>query len=355
MGNLRNENLSLLEQLNLMGGKSKRSIYIDDSLLKGGFRVVNTIEERDAIDCCHRKWGMEVTVVGPDLDFVRYTLRSRKCSDNVWIVSNAGLVSVNETEVDLVEDYSELEPNLENQRDLNMALKRAILELQSNPSHDPTKADLNASNLTPPDVILWRDALDIYSKAEVDAKFLNGSSETAQVKSDWNAVSGPEEILNKPIIPTPIPQVNSDWNSVSGPSEILNKPIIPAPVDISGKMDKIPFPDNTNLKVVLGDNTVRPLETFELGDQIEVTLPATVLSSWVGKVVLFTNSGTLTIPTGLPNSWSFNGATLSGVNMSLSITSPKTWLFGTPYPIVEKQIFTIAQRGATNSIMLFGL
>jgi len=48
----------------------------------------------------------------------------------------------------------------------------------------------------------------------------------AQVNSDWNAVSGVEEILNKPTIPAA--QVNSDWNSVSGLSEILNKPTIPA-------------------------------------------------------------------------------------------------------------------------------
>ena len=48
----------------------------------------------------------------------------------------------------------------------------------------------------------------------------------AQVNSDWNAVSGVAEILNKPTIPAA--QVNSDWNAVSGVAEILNKPTIPA-------------------------------------------------------------------------------------------------------------------------------
>ena len=64
-----------------------------------------------------------------------------------------------------------------------------------------------------------------------------------QVNADWNAVSGPGEVLNKPEIPTKtsdldndsgfitlaeVPaQVNSDWNAVSGPEEILNKPSIP--------------------------------------------------------------------------------------------------------------------------------
>lgn len=64
----------------------------------------------------------------------------------------------------------------------------------------------------------------------------------AQVNSDWNAVSGVAEILNKPTLsavatsgdyddltnkPTiPAAQVNSDWNSTSGVSEILNKPTV---------------------------------------------------------------------------------------------------------------------------------
>ena len=48
----------------------------------------------------------------------------------------------------------------------------------------------------------------------------------AQVNSDWNAVSGVAQILNKPTIPAA--QVNSDWNATSGVAEILNKPTIPA-------------------------------------------------------------------------------------------------------------------------------
>lgn len=65
----------------------------------------------------------------------------------------------------------------------------------------------------------------------------------AQVNSDWNAVSGVAEILNKPTLaavatsgdyndlsnlPTiPAAQVNSDWNAVGGVAEILNKPTLP--------------------------------------------------------------------------------------------------------------------------------
>ena len=66
----------------------------------------------------------------------------------------------------------------------------------------------------------------------------------AQVNSDWDAVSGVSQILNKPSLATvattgdytdltnkptiPAAQVNSDWNAVSGVAEILNKPSIPS-------------------------------------------------------------------------------------------------------------------------------
>ena len=46
------------------------------------------------------------------------------------------------------------------------------------------------------------------------------------MKSDWNATSGPAQILNKPTIPAA--QVNADWNATSGVAQIMNKPTIPA-------------------------------------------------------------------------------------------------------------------------------
>lgn len=49
------------------------------------------------------------------------------------------------------------------------------------------------------------------------------------VNADWNATSGPAQILNKPTIPAP--QVNSDWNATTGPASILNKPTIVTPVN----------------------------------------------------------------------------------------------------------------------------
>ena len=53
----------------------------------------------------------------------------------------------------------------------------------------------------------------------------SGSGGVSQVNSDWNAVSGVAQILNKPTIPS---LVNPDWNASSGFAQILNKPTIPA-------------------------------------------------------------------------------------------------------------------------------
>lgn len=54
----------------------------------------------------------------------------------------------------------------------------------------------------------------------------NPPAGAAQVNSDWSAVSGVAQILNKPTIPAA--QVNSDWSAGSGVAQILNKPTIPA-------------------------------------------------------------------------------------------------------------------------------
>ena len=65
----------------------------------------------------------------------------------------------------------------------------------------------------------------------------------AQVNSDWDALSGVAQILNKPSLATvatsgsyndlsdtptiPAAQVNSDWDAISGVAQILNKPEVP--------------------------------------------------------------------------------------------------------------------------------
>ena len=71
----------------------------------------------------------------------------------------------------------------------------------------------------------------IPEEASATNQLITADDIPAHVNSDWNATSGPAEILNKPTIPAA--QVNSDWNAVSGVAQILNKPSL-ATVATSG-------------------------------------------------------------------------------------------------------------------------
>ncbi|KRD06307.1 hypothetical protein ASE21_19235 [Flavobacterium sp. Root901] len=90
-------------------------------------------------------------------------------------------------------------------------------------------------------------------------------------------------------------------------------------------------------------------------DQLEISSSQNISSEWLGKTILFTTSCTITVPASLPENFIFNGITLPGVNVTWAITTPHTWLFGTPSPTGEKQIFTFTKRGNTNSILLLGV
>ena len=78
------ENQKLKYQLEKLKSSNGLLPYIDDSVIKGGYRVVKNIAERNAIDCCHRKLGMKVLVIGEDLSFKEYVLKSSNCKENVW-------------------------------------------------------------------------------------------------------------------------------------------------------------------------------------------------------------------------------------------------------------------------------
>ncbi|MDN3675752.1 hypothetical protein QWY99_22210 [Flavobacterium branchiarum] len=93
----------------------------------------------------------------------------------------------------------------------------------------------------------------------------------------------------------------------------------------------------------------------DISNQIEVSTSQNAQPSWHGKTVIFTANCTITIPIALVDSYLFNGITLPGVTVGWAIIAPKTWLMGTPANTAEKQIFTLTQRGATNSILLLGL
>lgn len=121
------ENKSLKDKIDQYRQATGLLPYIDDSVIKGGYHVVKNISERDSIDCCHRKLGMKVVVIGPDSSFKSYILKGENpCLNDNWEeVTNENT----EVEVKLVEDYSELDTSLESQRDLNLYFKNNLITL----------------------------------------------------------------------------------------------------------------------------------------------------------------------------------------------------------------------------------
>ena len=128
------ENQKLKYQLEKFKSSNGLLPYIDDSVIKGGYHVVKNISERDSINCCYRKLGMKVLVVGNDLSFKEYILKTDNCKENTWEEINVTVeenITIEENEVFLTEDYSELSENLTTQKELNLVLKQLILNLQT--------------------------------------------------------------------------------------------------------------------------------------------------------------------------------------------------------------------------------
>lgn len=111
-----------------------------------------------------------------------------------------------------------------------------------------------------------------------------------------------------------------------------------------------------NGESIFGNGNIDLSNKQDISNQINVTLPATVLDSWHGKTVKFNGTGTLTIPSSFVNSgMCFEGITKIGTTLNWSITSPKTFEFGTPATVTEKQIFTFMQNDGQHSIMILGI
>ncbi|MFC0781224.1 hypothetical protein [Flavobacterium sp. HJSW_4] len=111
-----------------------------------------------------------------------------------------------------------------------------------------------------------------------------------------------------------------------------------------------------NGESILGSGNIDFSTKQDVSNQINVTLPATVQDAWHGKTVKFTGIGTLTIPNSFANSgMCFEGITKIGTTLNWSITAPKTFEFGTPLTVGEKQIFTFMQNEGQHSIMILGL
>ncbi|OIV42224.1 hypothetical protein [Flavobacterium johnsoniae] len=111
-----------------------------------------------------------------------------------------------------------------------------------------------------------------------------------------------------------------------------------------------------NGESILGDGNIDLSNKQDIANQINVTLPAIVQDTWHGKTVKFNGTGTLSIPNSFTNSgMCFEGITKIGTSLSWSITSPKTFEFGAPPTVGEKQIFTFMQNEGQHSIMILGL
>ena len=113
--------------------------FVDDAIIKGGYRVVRTVKERDAIDCCHRKLGMKVMVIGQDYSYKDYVLKGEHpCSNDSWFLDNDGsgpvIDTINDSDVTLLDDYSDLDitKDIETQQDLNLVLTTILKSILLN-------------------------------------------------------------------------------------------------------------------------------------------------------------------------------------------------------------------------------
>lgn len=130
-----NSNVNIpVGKLDLKPNESERTevTFVNDSVIKGGYRVVNTIQERDDINCCYRKLGMVVVVVGQDYSFKEYTIRSgNPCTNSNWEE-----LLIKDGDIILEDDYSDLSSTIETQRELNQIFKQLLLDITNNVGGD---------------------------------------------------------------------------------------------------------------------------------------------------------------------------------------------------------------------------
>lgn len=75
------ENIKLKKQLSQYREVAGFLPYLDDGTIKGGYRIVKSIQERDAIDQCHRKIGMIVSIQESETEYINYRLVDK----DTWI------------------------------------------------------------------------------------------------------------------------------------------------------------------------------------------------------------------------------------------------------------------------------
>lgn len=180
------------------------------------------------------------------------------------------------------------------------------------------------------------------------------ASGASQVNSDWNAISGVAQILNKPVLaavatsgqyadlsgkPTiPAAQVNADWNSTSGPSQILNKPVIPSPLSVGSPITRA---------MALGTayqctNTARPC-IFSITLQSQALVSAGLNVTSEAAITIGPTSGVAT-GTGINIQW-FKNNMGAGLGLSLQVNK----LDASGYTVIIPAGWYIAVRQTSGS------
>lgn len=154
--------------------------------------------------------------------------------------------------------------------------------------------------------------------------------------------------------------MNTNYNRIKVSDLETNQPNKTLVTNEKGELTFNEIPEKTfktiNGESILGSGNIDLSNKQDISNQINVTLPATVQDTWHGKTVKFTGTGTLTIPNSFINSgMCFEGITKAGTSLNWSITAPKTFEFGIPPTVTEKQIFTFMQNEGQHSIMILGL
>lgn len=300
-GELILENQKLKNQISRYKQVARLVPYLDDSTLKGGYRIVHTIEDRDAIDCCYRKQGMIVVVIG-ETEYKEYRLTATNCS-NEW---EEIVTSATEITVDLVEDYSELAPNLETQRDLNQIVKQMLLEF-----------DQQLENL---------ELIDSKIKITEDNNFVVAGSTQLEFN---NAVSDYAE------------QISAVLQSMNNTITVLNNAIFDINSILPLKLDKttttVTGPD-TNFKYVYltnDNNETRRMLAGDLGKNIAnsnlTSIPGAGMN--LGATYTWNVAGQFFYMTGLPNKSSdstFNRILMQDNNAQMSYSDGKLWFMNIP-------------------------
>jgi len=159
---------------------------------------------------------------------------------------------------------------------------------------------LSGLNITSPCSVIQQSDTVLQAFGKLQCQISNIPVFT-QVNADWNALTGVQAILNKPLLSAvatsgdyndllnlpvmPSAQVNSDWNAVSGVEEILNKPVLSAVATSGDYNDLINTPAAPPASSNYGLYT--QLEDYSVGNTV---VPSTLVGPGLGTLSIPANT-----------------------------------------------------------------